>query len=1221
MTNVTSAFRGITTPTADLYQQIAQTGWETTKVKFDKTQDVYVAEAKNPYGEKITRTGPNDSTALGNLLVAIMRRHHIRSAAQWKLGMWKTMFTDQLQPIAEAYAKAPIYDPKAAGAFMELAQDSTRRANVLRGQIEIEVVDDPEPYANAQEMSDDIHNKKHFKVSRANSEHPVWSVQQNVDFRIVHDVLGHAVSGGDFGWQGENLACFPPGTLVRTLDGYLPIESIKVGDKVLSANGEFNAVYAIMERDYDDEAISIETTSTTNEVVATLEHPFLKLEGNHGKGRTRPCMPGWCYEGRGIQNHTLEWTAASEIKEGDWIGFVSPRDHGIEVPSVIVPEQHRGREKACNECKENRGRYGPCAHEAGYVGGPVEFELTDDFLWAVGLYLAEGSSGPGSNQIVYSLHTEEKKFQNRLVSIFSDYGYGVVVLPHGENGCEVQVRSAILSRWFSEWLGRGCENKAIPLELLNLPVDRLSHVVQGVFDGDGTKARGQLGQTSEILALQVTEFAARIGLDPTIASRQPENKKRIYTVDEVISANSRERNSNKKGTWVSGETNLRKVTKVTRRHYIGKVYNLSVENDETYVVQNLAVHNCAAHFPLLTPTAQQALFTECIAQTAYASFYRSFGPQKVALFPQFTDPSQAAENDPGHTGIHPSQSVAPTQMPAIPASPQPEAHGAWPEGGVAPHQEGFGLTPVMNPTSKVAGTTLADPNAGWFSGIDPMTQQTHGVGNAYLDHGDPLGAADVMDTAGLIDTKWHSLKDAEGKFDVERAKQAVVNAFRVVLLSPRKDLRWNAIHYQDIDAIPASTADPKVYWNTLESKRRAWNSAQGIDPDAHMVYYPFIKPFEAVIRAKSPELSFTEAKEKAERILLDMWTEEQQRIIEEDEDKPEDKQKTSDEIERRANEALAKRLKTYLKPANDKTDESDTDPAQISLLAAGGQYNLLTGEEGLKYGAFMGIYLKAISKISKHADELLDAALEDVKAHDGAGHHFRAKVLQLNISGVGPKVASFAWLLLQPLTSQLATIDIHMMDVLGHKYEKEMNNRDYFKFERELAAGRDAAGYGHIPLGAFQWGMWDHKRTGPGSHQDHSAMRVLDPVPHQLIDWAEKGENLKGADWHDQAPDWWKNTQPARDAVAAEFSEKVAPGVAKGNIPYQVVDSSSPRVAAKEIDPKKKTMKLFTDKGMSTPEVWAHYPDEVEVSEAPESETEGPLSPSDNPWVGFPAAD
>jgi hypothetical protein len=220
------------------------------------------------------------------------------------------------------------------------------------------------------------------------------------------------------------------------------------------------------------------------------------------------------------------------------------------------------------------------------------------------------------------------------------------------------------------------------------------------------------------------------------------------------------------------------------------------------------------------------------------------------------------------------------------------------------------------------------------------------------------------------------------------------------------------------------------------------------------------------------------------------------------------------------------------------------------------QYNLLTGAPGLKYGAFMGTHLKAIGKISQHADEILEAALQDVREHDGTGHHFRAAVLALGVPGVGPKVCSFAWLLLQPMTSQLATIDTHMMDVLGHNYDKEMNNRDYFKFERELAAGRDAAGYSHVPLGAFQWGMWDFKRTGPGSHQDHSAMRVLNPLPHSSVDWVGKATNLKGDTWLNQAPDWWQNTQPARDAVAQDWDENVASNWPQNSIPYQVLTAA-----------------------------------------------------------------
>jgi hypothetical protein len=784
MTDLLSAFRGISTPAPELYAQIEQFGWTPTKVKWDNKLNAFAAEAKNAHGQKITKTGPDDKTALGNLLVAIARHNHMRTAAQHKLGMWKTMFTDQLKPIAEAYAKAPIYDQKAAAAFKELADDSTRRYEVLKGQLHIEVTDNPEPYANAQEMADDIHKKKHFMVSRANSEHPVWTVDQNVAFRVVHDVLGHAVSGGDFGWQGENLAC-------------------------------------------------------------------------------------------------------------------------------------------------------------------------------------------------------------------------------------------------------------------------------------------------------------------------------------------------------------------------------------------------SAHFVLLTPTAQGALFSECLAQTAYAAFYRSFGPQKVALFPQFYEPAQAEENDPNHRGVHPSQSVAPSTMPGIDPSASPEDYGAHPEGAIAPHMEGLGLTPMVGPAtfSKVhVASSFADPNAGWSSNAQMLDPAVHGVGNAYLHHGDPLESNAVMDNAALIDTKWSDFKRGDGTPDKQRMKQAIVNAFRVVLLSPRKDLRWNAIHYQDISHVPADTDDPKVYWDTLEKKRQDWNAKQirnlyegQVSPEtlqemmqeaatSHQAWRKeWPKFFSVVFGLTGGDHKL--ATEKAEQMIYEWRRDAHTHLEMEDAKKPADKQMSADLIERKASKEMANRMKSYVKDSQPKLD----------IVAHGEQMGLdihvpeVTPPKIDRYGAFMGSHLAAIGKISQHADDLLDASLKDVQEHDGSGHHFRAKVLSLGISGVGPKVASFAWLLLQPMTSQLATIDTHMMDVLGHNYDKEMNNRDYFKFERELSAGRDASGYGHVPLGAFQWGMWDHKRTGPGSHQDHSAMRVLDPVPHDSIDWATKAQNLKGDSWLQQAPDWWRNTQSARDAVAQDFEANVAPEVAQNTIPGQRV--------------------------------------------------------------------
>jgi hypothetical protein len=204
----------------------------------------------------------------------------------------------------------------------------------------------------------------------------------------------------------------------------------------------------------------------------------------------------------------------------------------------------------------------------------------------------------------------------------------------------------------------------------------------------------------------------------------------------------------------------------------------------------------------------------------------------------------------------------------------------------------------------------------------------------------------------------------------------------------------------------------------------------------------------------------------------------------------------------------------------------------------------------------MGTHLKSIAQISQHADAILDAALADVREHDATGHHFRQSVLSLNVPGVGPKVCSFAWLLLQPLTSQLATMDVHMMDVLGHNYDKEMNNRDYFKFEREFRAGLDAAGYSHLPLGAAQWGMWDYKRTGPGTHQDHSAMRVIDPIPHQQVNWAAKAQPVGGdvtnfkKNWADSV-DWWAATKPYRDQIGQEWDDTYGKNFPRNVVPYQ----------------------------------------------------------------------
>lgn len=124
-------------------------------------------------------------------------------------------------------------------AWSDLAEDSRERAAGVRLLLDVRETDDAEPYPDAAAMCADIAAGR-FVVSRANSDHPLWTPADNVAFRIVHDVLGHfaasvrlgypasyvrAVAGivppsdtvAGFDWRGETAACGAHVPLLPTL--------------------------------------------------------------------------------------------------------------------------------------------------------------------------------------------------------------------------------------------------------------------------------------------------------------------------------------------------------------------------------------------------------------------------------------------------------------------------------------------------------------------------------------------------------------------------------------------------------------------------------------------------------------------------------------------------------------------------------------------------------------------------------------------------------------------------------------------------------------------------------------------------------------------------------------------------------------------------------------------------------------------------------------------
>ncbi len=120
------------------------------------------------------------------------------------------------QAIAEAYLAAepieyhtPLFQAgrfETVVSYQTLASECIVMAAVLRGRFDIREVADAEPYKTAADMFAAIECNR-FKVSNLFCEHPLWTPAENINFRIVHDILGHWGDKGDnksaFSWKGE----------------------------------------------------------------------------------------------------------------------------------------------------------------------------------------------------------------------------------------------------------------------------------------------------------------------------------------------------------------------------------------------------------------------------------------------------------------------------------------------------------------------------------------------------------------------------------------------------------------------------------------------------------------------------------------------------------------------------------------------------------------------------------------------------------------------------------------------------------------------------------------------------------------------------------------------------------------------------------------------------------------------------------------------------------
>lgn len=103
--------------------------------------------------------------------------------------------------------------------------------------------------------------------------------------------------------------CFVSGTKVMTESGYKPIEFVSLGEKVLTKEGNFQEVNAVMRKE-SAPLVGIKIQGMHEELRCTPEHPFLL------KKRVFPCA-----RKRLDRFSDPDWVDAKDIRKGDLVGY------------------------------------------------------------------------------------------------------------------------------------------------------------------------------------------------------------------------------------------------------------------------------------------------------------------------------------------------------------------------------------------------------------------------------------------------------------------------------------------------------------------------------------------------------------------------------------------------------------------------------------------------------------------------------------------------------------------------------------------------------------------------------------------------------------------------------------------------------------------------------------------------------------------------------------
>ena len=413
---------------------------------------------------------------------------------------------------------------------------------------------------------------------------------------------GTVVIFNSFSWvPGDNEQaedrCVFGGQNILTDNGYKLIEDIEIGDKVYTHNGNFKNVV--------DKTSHLERKKLRYDINAFGLNENLSVTHDH-KLYVYDKIDG-----------IFKWLESKDL---------DIRNHLLTIKSKNQPLLPKKYLEVNDYVKKDFNNN----HGFNQINGrlfeiPKRVVLTNDLLYAFGFFIADGwtSTSEGKSSTVNVC----QKINNAKMSDASEYLIKIIkesfeVEKHGtyidENNVKTcTIHSKNLALNFKNWFGSNVYNKQLPEWVDELNETQLKSLLGGYYHGDGYQRNNTQQATTASLKLisQLIRYNANLGRSISLSNKGLNNYSMEYTFNDI---------KNKKIKYIDGY-----ITYPIKSIHISKpkrgeerVYDLSVEDDHSFVVGNYNVHNCYRIGQTNNVSVYYQLFTGTISLVMWYTLMR-----------------------------------------------------------------------------------------------------------------------------------------------------------------------------------------------------------------------------------------------------------------------------------------------------------------------------------------------------------------------------------------------------------------------------------------------------------------------------------------------------------------------------------------------------------------------------------------------------------------------